>query len=173
MKLELKDLPNCTRCERSSLCYNVLSGKICGTPKVFFVAEQPTYYEDLENDAFSDRAGYNFQQLLKEVGLANFYLTYIIKCRGEAIKAPHLKCCKPWFAREIATLSPKIVAPLGIVASKAVLEMGRSPKMEDIVSKRIAKGPYEIWPFHGLNTLLLAKRAVAVAWLKEIKNELV
>lgn len=106
-----------------------------GPPRaeVMFVGEQPGDREDRAGRPFVGPAGQLFDKALKEAGLdrAKSYITNAVKHfkftpRGkirlhQKPNAMEIRACRPWLAREIETVRPKIVVALGATAGQSLL----------------------------------------------------
>ena len=114
------------------------------------VGEQPGDVEDLSGRPFIGPAGQLLDRALDDAGLdrGDLYLTNAVKHfrfeqRGKRRlhrnpEAAHVDACRPWLAREIAALDPRIVVCLGATAARAVL--GRGVRLLD------ARGQWQALP---------------------------
>jgi DNA polymerase len=85
---------------------------------VFFVGEAPGFNEDREKRPFVGRAGQLLRKYIRELGwLENsVYITNIVKRRPPENRDPNLEEIenyKPYLARQIDIIGPKIIVPLG------------------------------------------------------------
>ena len=85
---------------------------------VFFTGEAPGFNEDRERRPFVGRAGQLLRKYIRELGWQekDVYITNIIKRRPPENRDPNLEeieSYKPYLARQIDIISPKIIVPLG------------------------------------------------------------
>jgi DNA polymerase len=111
--------------------------------KVMFVGEAPGFTEDRMKRPFVGRAGKLLDQLIKELGWKreDVYITNIVKRRPPENRNPlthELEAYKPYLARQIEIIGPKVIVPLGRFAmnyflpdAKITRDHGRIFKIED------------------------------------------
>jgi DNA polymerase len=97
---------------------------------LMFVGEAPGQQEDLQGIPFVGRAGKLLDQLLAEVGLdrADVFITNVLKSRPPGNRDPELAeidACKPYLARQIELIEPKVICTLGNFATKLLTRSQR------------------------------------------------
>ena len=85
---------------------------------VFFVGEAPGFNEDREKRPFVGRAGQLLRKCIRELDWRenNVYITNIVKRRPPENRDPNpeeIESYKPYLARQIDIIGPKIIVPLG------------------------------------------------------------
>ena len=83
-----------------------------------FIGEGPGFHEDRLKRPFVGRAGQLLDELIREVGWKReqVYITNILKRRPPENRDPlpeEIEVYKPYLARQIDIINPKIVVPLG------------------------------------------------------------
>lgn len=85
---------------------------------VMFIGEAPGFHEDRLGRPFVGRAGQLLDTLIQEVGWkrADVYITNVVKRRPPDNRDPlptEIEAYKPYLARQVDIISPRIIAPLG------------------------------------------------------------
>ena len=85
---------------------------------VLFIGEAPGFNEDLQKRPFVGRSGQLLDQMLAGIGWkrGDVYITNIVKRRPPDNRDPlpeEIEAYKPYLARQIEIINPKIVATLG------------------------------------------------------------
>ncbi|MEK7081224.1 MAG: uracil-DNA glycosylase [Patescibacteria group bacterium] len=85
---------------------------------VFFVGEAPGFNEDREKRPFVGRAGQLLRKCIRDLGWRenSVYITNIVKRRPPENRDPNpeeIESYKPYLARQIDIINPKIIVPLG------------------------------------------------------------
>lgn len=86
--------------------------------QVMFIGEAPGMNEDLQKRPFVGRAGKLLDKLNEEIGWkrTQVYITNIVKRRPPENRDPlpeEIEAYKPFLARQIEIINPKVIAPLG------------------------------------------------------------
>ncbi len=137
----------CTRC--AALVANrhcIVHGYGPADANIIFVGEAPGYKGgDLTGVPFTrDRSGVRLQQLLIDLGLSDetdprlerprlhCFVTNVVRCNPPANRTPNrteIAHCQPFLWQELALLQPRIVVPLGNVATRVLFSrlVGRPP----------------------------------------------
>ncbi len=94
--------------------------------EVMFIGEAPGFYEDKLERPFVGRAGKLLDKLVEDNGWkrSDVYITNIVKRRPPGNRDPEaeeLEAYRPYLAREIEILDPKIIAPLGRYSMNYIL----------------------------------------------------
>ena len=85
---------------------------------VMFIGEAPGFNEDLQKRPFVGRAGKLLDECIQEIGWkrSDVYITNIVKRRPPENRDPlpeEIESYKPYLARQIEIINPKIIATLG------------------------------------------------------------
>ncbi len=85
---------------------------------VCFIGEAPGFNEDMQKRPFVGRSGQLLDQMLQSIGWkrSDVYITNIVKRRPPENRDPlpeEIEAYKPFLARQIEILNPKIIATLG------------------------------------------------------------
>lgn len=109
---------------------NLVFGEGSPDCEVFFVGEAPGFNEDRERRPFVGRAGQLLRQSIQGLGWqeADVYITNIIKRRPPENRDPspeEIEAYKPYLARQIEVINPKIIVPLGRFAMNYFLPLAK------------------------------------------------
>lgn len=120
MKLEELDkkMKACKACELSKTRTTVVPGEGSPQAKIMFIGEGPGKNEDLQGRPFVGAAGKFLNQLLESINLKreDVYIANVVKCRPPNNRDPkpeEAETCWPWLEKQIKTIKPKIIIPLG------------------------------------------------------------
>jgi uracil-DNA glycosylase len=126
----------CRRCPLWEPATRAVPGVGPADARLMLVGEQPGDAEDLTGRPFVGPAGRLLDTALAEIGIDRgaIYLTNAVRHfrfeqRGKVRlhrnpAVTHIDACRPWLAREIATVDPEIVVALGATAARALLGPG-------------------------------------------------
>lgn len=97
---------------------NLVFGEGSPDRSVMFIGEAPGFYEDQAGRPFVGRAGQLLRNLIKELGWreGDVYITNIVKRRPPDNRDPfpeEIEAYRPYLARQIEIINPKIIVPLG------------------------------------------------------------
>ena len=98
----------------------------------FFIGEAPGAEEDLRGEPFVGQAGMLLDNMLASIGLSrenNVYIANTVKCRPPANRNPEpseMAACRPFLARQIELVGPKLIVLLGRIAAQSVLDSDAS-----------------------------------------------
>lgn len=97
---------------------NLVFGEGNADSPVVFIGEAPGFHEDRLGRPFVGRAGQLLDRLIEGVGWKRpeIYITNIVKRRPPENRDPlpeEIEAYKPYLARQIDILNPKIIVPLG------------------------------------------------------------
>lgn len=103
---------------------------------ILFIGDAPGRDEDIEGRPYVGRSGQLLDRMMAAIGLdrSNAYLAHVIPWRPPGNRAPtaiEIEICRPFLERQIELVQPKLLVPLGDLATKV---MSRSP--ESIVRVR-------------------------------------
>jgi DNA polymerase len=119
------DIVTCTLCRLALTRTNAVPGEGPVPSRLLFIGEAPGRKEDLTGRPFVGRAGAVLEELLSSIGLERYsvFITSIIKCRPPENRIPRkdeIAACAGYLERQIDLLSPKIIVPMGRLASEQV-----------------------------------------------------
>jgi uracil-DNA glycosylase family 4 len=151
---ELRDsLRDCARCDLAETRTNVVFGYGSADAQVMFVGEAPGHNEDLQGEPFVGAAGRLLDEFLKDIlGIRreDVYIANVIKCRPPENRAPtavEIDTCKPFLARQVEIIGPKIICALGNFAMRTLTD--RREGITKVRRKIIKAGPRLVFPmFH-------------------------
>jgi len=114
-KLELEMTQNQNLLLRES---NLIFGEGDPNGEVLFIGEAPGANEDREKRPFVGRAGQLLRKNIRDIGWQekDVYITNIVKRRPPENRDPsdeEIASYKPYLARQIEIINPKIIVPLG------------------------------------------------------------
>jgi DNA polymerase len=120
----------CERCPLHQSRTKVVFGSGNADADLMFVGEAPGQQEDLQGLPFVGRAGQLLDQMLGEVGLdrADVFITNVLKSRPPGNRDPQpdeIDACKPYLARQIELIEPKVICTLGNFATKLLTRSQR------------------------------------------------
>lgn len=86
--------------------------------EVLFIGEAPGFHENEQKRPFVGRAGKLLDEMIVAVGWKreNVYITNIVKRRPPENRDPEpseIEAYKPWLAKQIEIINPKVIATLG------------------------------------------------------------
>jgi len=118
MKRLEEKIKACRKCPLGELRTNAVPGSGSYEAKIMFVGEAPGYWEDQKGLPFVGRAGKVLDELLASIRLKReeVYITNVIKCRPPNNRDPteeEINACSPYLDKQIDTIRPKIIVPLG------------------------------------------------------------
>lgn len=147
---------------------NLVFGEGDPDAAVCFIGEAPGFHEDQQKRPFVGRAGQLLTKLIEELGWkrSDVYITNIVKRRPPDNRDPlpeEIEAYRPYLARQLEILKPKIVAPLGRFSMNYFLPTAKISRDQ---GKLFRVGDYLIYPlFHpaaalrGTGTLTLLRGA--------------
>jgi DNA polymerase len=83
---------------------------------VLFIGEAPGKDEDLRGEPFVGRAGQILDKWIEDIGLTNYNIINIVKCRPPGNRKPRpdeIRSCLPYLIKQIQQFDPKIIVALG------------------------------------------------------------
>ncbi len=125
-----REVSECRRCPLHSSRNRVVFGAGNADADLMFVGEAPGQQEDLQGLPFVGRAGKLLDQLLGEVGLerADVFITNVLKSRPPGNRDPQpdeIDACKPFLARQVELIEPRVICTLGNFATKLLTRSQR------------------------------------------------
>jgi uracil-DNA glycosylase family 4 len=94
------------------------------TADLMFVGEAPGFHEDQQGEPFVGAAGQLLTKLIEQrLGLqrSDVYIANVLKCRPPGNRDPlpaEVEACKPFLARQLKLIEPRLVVALGNFAAK-------------------------------------------------------
>lgn len=130
------------------LTTNLVFGE--GNPdcEVLFIGEAPGQNEDMQKRPFVGRAGQLLRKNIRDLGWKeeDVYITNIVKRRPPENRDPlpeEIEAYKPYLARQIEILNPKIIIPLGRFSMNYFLPLAKITRDQ---GKLFKAGPRFILP---------------------------
>lgn len=150
---ELEKLKNEIRVDKNlPLCgeANLVFGEGDPDSKVMFIGEAPGFYENEQMRPFVGQAGKLLNNLLLQIGWKreSVYITNIVKRRPPQNRDPlpeEIEAYKPYLARQIEILNPKIIATLGRFSMNYFLP---EAKISRDHAGKFNSGKYIIFPLY-------------------------
>jgi DNA polymerase len=121
------DIAACTACGLCRTRRSVVPGVGDVRADWLFVGEAPGAEEDARGEPFVGQAGRLLDNMLAALGLARgkgVYIANVLKCRPPNNRTPEpleVDACRPYLARQIALLQPKLIVALGRSAANTLL----------------------------------------------------
>ncbi|MBM4248994.1 MAG: uracil-DNA glycosylase [Euryarchaeota archaeon] len=108
----------CRACPLAGKRKNAVPGEGSARSGIVFVGEAPGAKEDARGRPFVGSAGKLLARLLKKNGLAReeVFITNTVKCRPPGNRPPkssEMEACRPFLAKQLGLLRPKLVCTLG------------------------------------------------------------
>lgn len=117
-------LKECYRCKLANTRNNVVVGRGNMSSPFVLIGEAPGDKEDLSGVPFCGESGQLLNDWLAYVGLQDYYITNIVKCRPPKNRKPHkdeIKSCTPWLLKQIKTQQPRVIVPIGTIAASFIM----------------------------------------------------
>jgi len=116
----------CTRCDLCHTRTNVAFGSGSPDADLMFVGEAPGHDEDLQGLPFVGRAGQLLTKIIEAMQLTrdDVYICNVLKCRPPENRNPlvdEIEACKPYLARQIELVKPRIIVGLGTFGAQFLL----------------------------------------------------
>ena len=117
-------------CERCSLCQTrtqAVFGVGATNAPLMIVGEGPGADEDRQGEPFVGAAGKLLDQMLGAIGRSrqsDVYIANVVKCRPPGNRDPletEADACRPYLAKQIELLQPRLIVALGRVAAQRLL----------------------------------------------------
>lgn len=122
------DIFNCKSCDLFYSRKKAVSGNGNEAATLMIVGEAPGRKEDAEGVPFVGKSGMLLERILNSAGLnrEETYITNAVKCKPPVGKIPscyEIKKCSTFLEREIETVKPMIIVPMGNSALRALSEI--------------------------------------------------
>ena len=115
----------CLSCAARQNCEKVVFGSGSVPCKLMLVGRDPGSEEDKQGIAFVGRAGQLLRKVLKLIGIEEFYITNVSKCKPQRNKFPGKRvaqqCMERWLVPEIHFVNPSVMVTFGAEATSLVL----------------------------------------------------
>jgi uracil-DNA glycosylase family 4 len=159
----------CRRCRLWSGAKNSVPGEGNLDASLMLIGEAPGYREDIEGRPFVGAAGRLLDKLLASIALkrTDVYIGNVVKHRPPENRDPRpdeIMACVPYLDRQIQTISPKLIAPLGRHSTRYILSRVNTDftvmtqTRGQIYEKAVLGVPVTIMPtFHPASALYNAK----------------
>jgi DNA polymerase len=120
-------LGDCQRCKLASSRKNIVFGVGDSSAPLMFVGEAPGADEDRLGEPFVGRAGQLLNKMIAAMGWRreDVYIANVLKCRPPNNRDPQpdeVEACKPFLARQIAAIKPRVIVTLGRPAAHLLLD---------------------------------------------------
>lgn len=89
-----------------------------------FIGEAPGEHEDVEGEPFVGRAGSELDSLLDDADISSYYIANVLKYRPPDNRDPtqgEVEAHAPFLRDQVLAIMPRIIVPLGNVATQFVL----------------------------------------------------
>lgn len=126
----------CELCPLSRSRRHAVPGEGSALARLMIVGEGPGASEDDTGRPFAGRSGAQLDRMLAEAGILrrSTFITNIVKCRAadeaggrwhnRSPWAAEVKACRPYLARQIAILRPRVILCLGAQAGRSIIGPG-------------------------------------------------
>lgn len=151
LSLLRNEVASCTKCPE--LCETRTQTVFCdgsATAELCFVGEAPGADEDAQGVPFVGRAGQLLTRIIEACKLdrREVYICNVLKCRPPENRNPsplEIENCKPYLARQLTLVRPKMLVALGKFAAAHLL--GEKPERVPIMKIRGSIRDYNGIPF--------------------------
>lgn len=121
------EIQNCKLCELHLTRLNPVIGEGNINTSLVLIGEAPGKKEDENGIPFVGSAGKLLNKMLEQTGFKriDFYITNVVKCRPPNNRRPsshELKNCIQHLEKQLQIIKPKIVVPLGNIASRLLMD---------------------------------------------------
>lgn len=125
------EVENCRKCGLWKTRKYPVVGEGPLDAEIMLVGLGPGYHENLQGRPFVGAAGEFLNHLLELAGLdrSKIYITNVIKCYLPDNKATdeQIEACTPYLDRQIELIRPRLIIPLGSVATRYLLSKFNFP----------------------------------------------
>ena len=121
-----EDLGDCTRCKLHATRQTIVFGVGSLTAPLMFIGEAPGADEDRRGEPFVGKAGQLLDKMIDAMGWSRdtVYIANVLKCRPPGNRDPEadeIEACRPFLARQIRAIAPRLIVTLGRPASHLIL----------------------------------------------------
>lgn len=178
--MPLKDIEqeakHCTKCRLNETRTNAVPGHGPSDADIMLIGEAPGANEDQQGKPFVGRAGRILDELLAAASLdrEDVYITNIVKCRPPGNRDPtdeEIRACTPYLDRQIETIKPRVIIPLGNFATRTILnKYGLRKHLRGIT--KIHGTTHTITTLHGTKRIMPSYHPAAAAYDASKKDTL-
>lgn len=123
------EVTSCTNCVLHKERKQIVFGKGNPETSLAFVGEAPGFNEDQQGIPFCGKSGMLLDNMIKAMSFTTeqVYICNINKCRPPNNRKPfpeEMDACKPFLARQLDAVSPKVIVALGATAVEGLLGPG-------------------------------------------------
>ena len=116
----------CTACRLASTRNHVLVGEGDLNARLMFIPLSPGSTENAENKMFIGPSGKVLDRLFQTVGIhrESVFMSNLIKCmlpKNRRPKMDEIEACSQFLDKEIETINPEVIVPLGFYATRYIL----------------------------------------------------
>lgn len=164
LRLRLKDCQRCKLCQgRKTIVY----GQGNQNADLLFVGEGPGADEDVSGLAFVGKAGKLLTQIIQSLGISrdSVFICNVVKCRPPGNRNPEpdeVEACRPFLAKQIELIKPKLIVTLGNVPTKALVSNAMG--ITRMRGKRCSYNGIPLIPTYHPSFLLRKTTALAGVW---------
>jgi DNA polymerase len=120
-----RQVRQCRLCRLSKTRRNAVPAEGPPDASIMIVAQAPGRVEDKEGNMFIGPSGRVLDRLFERIGLHReaIYMTNLLKCFLPNCRKPRqdeIQACQVYLSREIQTVNPEILVPLGYHPTKAI-----------------------------------------------------
>lgn len=124
----------CRACALHRTRQHALAGEGSVSARIFLVALGPGAREDREGRMFVGPSGRVLDELLAAAGLERHrvFMSNLVKCRLPGNREPaerEVRTCGRHLAAEFRLVAPRVIVPLGFIATRAVFRMLALPPL--------------------------------------------
>ncbi|MEK7567886.1 MAG: uracil-DNA glycosylase [Patescibacteria group bacterium] len=132
---------------------NLVFGEGNAGAEILFIGEAPGAEEDKQKRPFVGRSGQLLRRMIRENGLKeeDVYITNIVKRRPPENRDPlpeEIEKYKPYLAKQIAMINPKIIVPLGRFSMNYFLPEAKITRDQGKLFRAEESGYYVVPMFH-------------------------
>jgi DNA polymerase len=126
-----EDLGECTRCKLHATRNKIVFGVGDPNASLVFIGEAPGADEDRLGEPFVGKAGQLLDKMIEAMGWTRdtVYIANVLKCRPPRNRDPEpdeIDACRPFLARQIEAIAPRMIVTLGKPAAHLILN-SRAP----------------------------------------------
>jgi uracil-DNA glycosylase family 4 len=159
----VREIERCRACPLGATREHVVVYRGASQPRLVFVGEAPGRQEDRLGLPFVGRSGQRLDAAVERLGLAprSVGILNVVKCHppGNRLAEASVRACRPFLARQLALLRPKVLVPLGRHALRALLPS--APKVTEVAGAPVAGSRPPIFPLIHPAAALRSRRLAA------------
>jgi uracil-DNA glycosylase family 4 len=187
-RTKTKKQPTLARCGACGLAKKCVTPKMApvgsGRRKILIIYGAPERKDDQQGRHFIDARGDVFRDVLQDVGIDDIddiWVSYAVLCRpmDDRITTDNVNACRPALLKFITQHKPQVIIPMGLEATKSMLEIvaGRNiDNIEQWVGWKIPVGEYNAWVCPTYDPIMLETHQsgdlILVMMKRHLKNAL-